>query len=417
MNGQAHTISAQKLYARLRSAAAPAVVAVRELDAFYTDDRLIVSATRCDTDAVRNPQPAGKDNRDDGTMKGYKVAILWRGDRETRLTATPCNNRYRRVFEELNALGIDAQPVVYADDIADEVRKQLLTFDAVLVWVNPVDEGRTRKVLDAVLRDVAATGPWVSAHPDVILKMGVKEILHRTKHLGWGTETYLYRTMTDFLVGFPPNVRSRGPRVLKQNRGNGGEGVWRVELIDEVSAEPNFVSVLHARRDSMPETLSLEEFMVRCEPYFDSGGCIIDQPFQPRLPEGMVRCYMGVDKVVGFGHQLVKALIPPRADGSPAAEPGPRIMHAPDAAPFQALRVKMEIEWTPQMMTILGIDAASLPIIWDADFLYGPRTASGQDSYVLCEINVSSVFAIPDQAPVAIALLTLERLKAESASR
>ena len=49
------------------------------------------------------------------------------------------------------------------------------------------------------------------------------------------------------------------------------------------------------------------------------------------------------------------------------------------------------------MTATLGIDAASLPIIWDADFLYGPRTASGEDSFVLCEINVSSVFRIPDQ--------------------
>ena len=155
--------------------------------------------------------------------------------------------------------------------------------------------------------------------------------------------------------------------------------------------------------------------MVRCEPYFAFDGCIIDQPFQPRLPEGMIRCYMGVDKVVGFGQQLIKALISPPADGpdSPAAQPGPRIMHPADAASFQALRAKMETEWTPQMMATLGIDAASLPIIWDADFLYGPRTASGEDSYVLCEINVSSVFAIPDQAPAAIARLTLKRLEAE----
>ena len=65
----------------------------------------------------------------------------------------------------------------------------------------------------------------------------------------------------------------------------------------------------------------------------------------------------------------------------------------------------------PQMMEVLGIDAASLPIIWDADFLYGPRSASGEDSYVLCEINVSSCFAIPDQAPPAIARLTLNRLR------
>ena len=65
------------------------------------------------------------------------------------------------------------------------------------------------------------------------------------------------------------------------------------------------------------------------------------------------------------------------------------------------------------MMAALGIDAASLPIIWDADFLYGPRTASGEDTYVLCEINVSSVFAIPDQAPAAIARLTLDRLRSK----
>ena len=71
----------------------------------------------------------------------------------------------------------------------------------------------------------------------------------------------------------------------------------------------------------------------------------------------------------------------------------------------------MEQEWTPQMMQILRIDAGSLPIIWDADFLYGPRTASGEDTHVLCEINISSVFAIPDQAPAAIARLALARLR------
>jgi hypothetical protein len=163
----------------------------------------------------------------------------------------------------------------------------------------------------------------------------------------------------------------------------------------------------------MPEKMPLAAFMTQCEAYLAADGCIVDQPFQPRLPDGMIRCYMAADKVVGFGHQLIKALLPPPPEGpdSPAAQPGPRIMHGADAAPFQRLRAKMEAEWTPQMMEVLGIDAASLPIVWDADFLYGPRTASGEDSYVLCEINVSSVFAIPDQAPAAIARLALSRLR------
>ena len=202
--------------------------------------------------------------------------------------------------------------------------------------------------------------------------------------------------------------------MLKQNRGNGGQGVWKVELL---SGSSETVQVLHAQRGSVPEVLPLADFMARCEPYFGWGGCIIDQPFQPRLPEGMIRCYMGTDKVVGFGHQLIKALIPPPPEGpdSPAAQPGPRIMHGLGAEPFQALRRKMEDEWVPQMMEVLGVDRAQLPIIWDADFLYGPRAASGEDTYVLCEINVSSCFAIPDDAPAAIARLTLNRCQAAEA--
>jgi hypothetical protein len=183
--------------------------------------------------------------------------------------------------------------------------------------------------------------------------------------------------------------------------------------MSEAAGEGRRVCVLEALRGALPEEVPLADFMARCEPYFEWGGCIIDQPFQPRLPDGMIRCYMGVDKVAGFGHQYIKALIPspPEGPDSPEAQPGPRIMHGPDAPQFQALRRKMEEEWTPQMMQVLGLDAGSLPIIWDADFLYGPRDAAGEDTYVLCEINVSSCFAIPDEAPAAIARLTLDRLR------
>ena len=337
-----------------------------------------------------------------------KVAVVWRGDRAAREAATPQNNRYHRVFEELGRSGIAAEPAVFDEAFADEVRDQLLGVDGVLVWVNPLDAGKTRAVLDPLLREVAARGPWVSAHPDVILKMGTKEVLHRTRHLGWGRDTHIYRSAGAFRDEFPARLAATGARVLKQNRGNAGQGVWKVERIDAAT-----VRVLEAQRGRMPEDVAFADFMRRCEPYFANDGCIVDQPFQPRLPDGMIRCYMSADRVVGFGHQLIKALIPPPPEGpdSAAARSGPRIMHPASAEPFQALRARMETEWTPQMMAVLGLDAASLPIIWDADFLYGPRTAAGDDTYVLCEINVSSVFAIPDQAPAAIARLVAARLK------
>ena len=347
----------------------------------------------------------------------HKIAILWRGDRAARAAATPGNNRYHRIFEELAAFGIDAEPAVYDEDLADEVRAQLLAKDGVLVWVDPLHEGKNRGRLDSLLRDVAARGPWVSAHPDTILKMGTKEVLYRTRHLGWGTDTHIYRSATEFRDMFPARLRASGPRVLKQNRGNGGQGVWKVELVSGEPGELAMVRVLEARRGATPEELALRDFIVRCKTYFAApDGCIVDQPFQTRLPEGMIRCYSSADKVVGFGHQLIKALIPPPSAGpdAPEAQPGPRIMHGPDAPQFAALRSNMEDEWIPQMMAVLGLDAASLPIIWDADFLYGPRAATGDDTYVLCEINVSSCFAIPDEAPATIARTTCERLHAHA---
>src|ERR1700730_12428610 len=345
--------------------------------------------------------------------KENKLALLWRRDAPKWQAATAQNYRLHRVFEELAALGIQAEPALYADDSVEKLRKQLLGCDGVLVWADPLADGKNRIMLDALLRDVASTGVWVSAHPDVILKMGVKEVLHRTKHLGWGTDTHLYRSAQAFRQEFPPRLRTAGPRVLKQNRGNGGQGVWKVELITGPIDAAATVRIMHARRGSVPEVVPLGEFMAQCEGYFADEGCIVDQPFQPRLPDGMIRCYMGADKVVGFGHQFIKALIPPPPEGpdSPAAQPGPRIMHPASAQQFRELRIKMESEWTPQMMRLLGIDVGSLPMIWDADFLFGPRDASGRDSYVLCEINVSSVFPFPEQAPAEIARLAMARLQ------
>ena len=341
-----------------------------------------------------------------------KVALLWRGDLETRRVATPDNNRWQRIFAALAALHIQAEPAVYCEEAAGEVRDQLLTVDGVLVWVDPLSDGRTRFQLDAMLREIASRGIWVSTHPDVTQKMGVKEVLHTTRHLGWGTDTHLYRSFDAYQDAFPRRLAADGPRVIKQNRGNGGQGVWKVQ-----AASGGLVSVLEARRGSEPKTLALAEFMAGCAGYFVDDGCIIDQPFQERLPDGMIRCYMGADKVVGFGHQFIKALIPPPPEGaaSPEAQPGPRIMHPAAAPEFQALRQRMEGEWVPQMMQLLGITRDALPIIWDADFLYGPPTAAGEDTYVLCEINVSSVMPIPEQAPAAIARLARERLAASVA--
>src|SRR5579885_3868041 len=74
----------------------------------------------------------------------YKIAILWRGDAETRRTATSANNRYHRIFEELAALGLEPEPAIYDEAFEREVESQLLAADGVLVWVDPLHLGKNR---------------------------------------------------------------------------------------------------------------------------------------------------------------------------------------------------------------------------------------------------------------------------------
>ena len=166
--------------------------------------------------------------------------------------------------------------------------------------------------------------------------------------------------------------------------------------------------MLDATKDASEE-LTLDEFLERCLEYFEDG-CVIDQPFQARLSEGVVRCYMAGDRCAGFGHQKVKALV----DASAArAEAGPRLYTSNADPRFQRLRRFMEDEWTPQLTSLLTIPRRDLPMIWDADFMLGPARADGTDSYVLGEINVSSVFPMPDEAPAEIARRVADRLRSK----
>jgi hypothetical protein len=357
-----------------------------------------------------------------------RIGILWRGDRAARINATAENNRLQPLFAALSALKIAAEPVVFGDDLLDEVRDQILQLDGVLVWVDPIMGNEDRSRLDALLRDVSSAGVWVSAHPDVILKMGTKEVLFRTRDLGWGGDTCLYETVAQFRREFPARLASSGTRVVKQNRGNGGIGVWKVELtantsaVSEADAAPSadaIVRVQHARpRDTVTEEMRLADFMERCTEYFSGVGRMVDQQFQPRIADGMIRSYMVRNAVVGFAHQWPEGVAPESPEGGAASPPRENIfglpakktMYAASEPRFQSLRSQLESEWVPAMQRLVDVDADSLPLLWDTDFLYGPRTQAGADTYVLCEINVSSVYPFPEPVVGKLAEAVAARL-------
>jgi glutathione synthase/RimK-type ligase-like ATP-grasp enzyme len=350
-------------------------------------------------------------------MRIGRIAIVFRGD-PSAPKPPPTRTRLAPVFDALAEVGLIAEFAAYNDRVTDEVRSRLLALDGALVWVDPVTGSDDRTKLDAVLRDVASQGVWVSAHPDTILKMGTKEVLFDARQLGWGADTDLYRSVDDFAQHFPERLGAGGARVLKQYRGNGGIGVQKVELIEQKSPPgASVVRVQSARmRDEEAEDITLGEFMQRCTRYFaysDGAGRLIDQPFQPRITEGMIRCYLVKGEVVGFARQYPHDQSP---SGNPAAArrifglPAPKTMYPPDEPTFRSLRANVESEWVPAMQTLVDVDDASLPALWDADFLYGPKQPSGDDSYVLCEINVSSVLPFPPEAPPKLARATLAAL-------
>ena len=157
--------------------------------------------------------------------------------------------------------------------------------------------------------------------------------------------------------------------------------------------------------------MNLDSLLATLAPYFDpaNGGHMIDQAWQPRLVDGMVRAYLVEDRVAGFGHQAVNALYPASAEQA-APQPGPRLYHGPELAPFQGLRRRLETEWIEQLRSRVGLPRDQLPLLWDCDFLFGEPAADGSERFVLCEINVSSVAPFPPSAIAPLVRAVHERL-------
>jgi hypothetical protein len=334
-----------------------------------------------------------------------KVGLLWRQEWDPPDPASGwATYRLRRVFDAFADLGVQAEAVIFGDDRREQVRAQLLDLDGVLVWVNPIQDGLDRSQLDTLLREVADAGTWVSAHPDVITRMATKRVLYDTRAMSWGTDTRLYASAAELQSGLASRLSDGAASVLKQQRGMGGQGVWKIELAE--AADDPAVLVREASKKEPPARMRLSDFTARCAPYFAGGGLMVEQPFQERISEGMVRVYLTHDQVVGFAHQYPGGLRPESAGEPP---PGKRFEDA-SVERFQHLRERVEKEWVPAMQQLLDLDRASLPVIWDIDFLFGPKTEEDEDCYVLCEINASSTFAFPEHAMPGVARAALERI-------
>ncbi len=317
------------------------------------------------------------------------VALLYPGDRAARDAADPVQSRFAALFDAFAAAGVRAEPAVYHDDFADEVAAQLRRMRVVLVWSNPIEGGRQRDRLDALLREVANAGVKVSAHPDAILRLGTKDVLFETRKLPFGSDVHRVDSLEQLAAELPARLQ-RGARVLKQYRGHSGIGVWRVESVGG-EADAGLLKLRHAQRGSEEERVDMAGLLQRMAPYFEpaQGGHMIDQAWQPRLADGMVRAYLVEGRVTGFGHQAINALHPT------VQQPGSRLYDGADTPEFQLLRQQLEAGWIESLRQQVGLAREQLPLLWDCDFMLGNTAPGEPQGYVLCEVNVSSVSPFP----------------------
>jgi len=326
-------------------------------------------------------------------MKNYSVAILIYGEINSNRNAL-IEEKYSGLANAFIEKGFRTESVLYNDLLAEKLSDELIVYDAILVWVNPIEQGTDRKILDALLLKLSNRGCYISAHPEIILKIGTKDVLYKTRKMDWGGDIKMYASYDDFKKQFFNPDNTNALRILKQYRGNGGNGVFK---IDSTDYHTNKIKITHAAGDVKERILSIEDFFEQMKLYFSNNGILIEQPWNPNIINGMVRCYLSGNKVNGFGYQEMNALYP--TTGTIPKSPGKRFYFTEQCGLFQDLRLIMETEWVPQLQEITAVETGMLPIIWDADFFINKiNTLNTKEKYSLCEINVSCVSPFPESA-------------------
>jgi glutathione synthase/RimK-type ligase-like ATP-grasp enzyme len=325
-------------------------------------------------------------------MQTHSIALMIYGEPGSEKNALT-EEKYKKLATNFIEKGFDVHSVCYHDSVADKLSKELLKFDAILVWVNPIEQQGDRKRLDALLKELSNKDVFVSAHPETILKIGTKEILYKVKDEEFGMETKLYDSLGDFKHNFLNSINA-GTKILKQYRGNGGKGVFKV---DANKINEGKVIVTHATQGDEDITMNIDDFYELIESYFSPGSMLIEQEWNPNIVNGMVRCYLTGKKVTGFGYQEINALY--SKINSIFKKPSQRFYFSEDCGLFQDLRQIMESNWISRLQQIAGVEDERLPVIWDADFFINKiNSENTRSKYSLCEINASSVSLFPESS-------------------
>lgn len=300
---------------------------------------------------------------------------------------------YRRdtmpMVEALQQRGQQAEVIFFENDKRDEIfayAKQHAV--AYVSRINPGNLAHEAEYFE-MLRELCAEGIIGMPHPDAMIGYGAKDALVKLRHTSLVPEdTYAYYTIEQFKSSFPKSL-AHGERVLKQNRGSTGDGIWRVQLVDAledgVTEMPlNAKIKCTEAKDNHVEYHELDAFMTFCEQYIvGTNGMLVDMPFLPRIKEGEIRLFMLRNTPVNVVHK------------KPAED-----VDAFSATLFSGAQYRYDCptQWDSLVQGFLSqldevtalLGGYDLPLIWTADFILD-TDEQGLDTYILGEMNCSCV--------------------------
>merc|ERR1719210_2530874 len=210
-------------------------------------------------------------------------------------------------------------------------------------------------------------------------------------HIGLA-DTLSYYDPAVFAAGFKKTMAFQ-PRVIKQNRGSAGEGIWIIKLksgnycskFGDRSCSNDEVLDMMEANDNHSEEHTVAEFIEFCVngrtdrsgtwtskgvgKYLEggkaAGGQLVDQRFCPRIVEGELRYNCVGDALVGIIHKKPK-------EGGISAVGGTGstyTYYGPEESRFTTLTNNFMEKDLPQVMPALGLAGEPIPLWWTTDFI------------------------------------------------
>jgi len=306
--------------------------------------------------------------------------------------------------------GIAVKIIFYTVEEHDKFFEVVAGFDGIIIRINPgqitANGGSQQKFDDDMMKLAAKVPVWPT--PETMSKMGAKDALCQIKHMDFGLEdTFGYYSPEDISKDLRKTVAFQ-PRVVKQNRGSAGEGIWIIKLksgeycktFGEREAADDEVLVLMEANDNHVEEHTVAEFLEFCingrkwpiksgtwtskgtGKYFEggveAGGQMVDQRFLPRIDEGEARFVMVGTELNRVEHYVYI--------GGVGGETKTTIYKPGDKDfPYTEIQEKLQKE-IPIYLKALGLPEDALPLLWAADFI---PVSDHKSPLVIGEFNCS----------------------------